>query len=1249
MDWLFRGTKPRGDVAKRPVSTPAPPLPAAPAKEPVVAPRTSRRQQGSLPEPEPAAGSEGTRWAGSEGTLRAGSEGTRRVGSEHELTAAGSVGAQLSPRASRQHASDARADRDARPVVAAVRVAVSVPKQPFAEPQLREPDAIASPVRSSAPGSAAENRASRSRATIEGTVSPAAGSRPQRGALVAVPAPAVTGKAERASSKLPNEKDLNDCYCTICEKATSRPEGDAAESLACTALDPTGTEGLDTGPLNTAGADSQRMDVDEAGPAAMLNSLPDSSPGLAGAPPGFPESAAKLYDGPVVVDISPNIACDGPCLRTFHVHCLQASGRDAGFVSERAPIGSAAEDADWFCGHCVEGGTMQCFGCNREISGEMLKRPKTGGGAPALRCSLNKCGKVYCRDCLCVDARVVWPSSHRMKCGLHVCAQEGCGLFPTDTQCIRCANGYCIECVPANALHISCEQLVCPKHTDPPKHATSRLPTYHADSLADIARIKAKNDAIEAGLLAEGGSEEQASIIANRMFRSGRSLELMRPGLFDARRALARPGLSLTSLVPPGFSAPPGLSQTLEVGADTGAVDARAMDTEYTGAADTESLPQLRYTRVIIELAHPFDLEPEIDPHNILPTLARRRTVAAALGRLLASMAKVSKDQTALQNFPPPKFKSLDKNGRLFYAFDETGRRRWASQDELPDWIIEDARRAPEKPARAPRPPKPPRYHKLRNNLYRVERPRPLRELGERCVCLPPKKVPAIKGAPAGPSEAEGVSKALSCAEGAPEAPASERAFETPSNAEGGASETPPGDACLSSTEAQESQTPLPDSIGIPDSIGLPDSQTPTSASTGLLCGPCDATDPADALAGLSVVETAPAKVSRWREAGTFRGKTPGAGDDFKGKFKGNFKQPAGSRGSCSGVTVACGEGCINRAVFCECDPRSCPCGDACENRPFSTYAAKRLLGTNFEPFLTADGKGWGLRAVSRIEPGDFVIEYIGEVIDDAECSRRLSRMTEGNADSADDSGDDKGGAKGGVLNAGRVNKRGRRAVEVEEEEESDEDSDSDSGSESADDEISVDSDDDACARATEGHFFIMEIGPDAVIDASRRGNESRFLNHSCDPNCEAQKWSVKNETRIGLFAHKVIVPGEEITFDYHFERFGQPIPCRCGAANCCGFLGLRPNKPAPSAAGTVTAKCGPGAKKGAKGYDRGIAHAEHTKLMAAAWFNRAVRIIAGDESDSEDDAPLGKRHCFEAGAPVLLRRNNKIGRLARR
>jgi len=58
-------------------------------------------------------------------------------------------------------------------------------------------------------------------------------------------------------------------------------------------------------------------------------------------------------------------------------------------------------------------------------------------------------------------------------------------------------------------------------------------------------------------------------------------------------------------------------------------------------------------------------------------------------------------------------------------------------------------------------------------------------------------------------------------------------------------------------------------------------------------------------------------------------------------------------------------------------------------------------------------------------------------------------------------------------------------------------------------------------------------------MDASQAGNIARFTNHSCESNCEIQKWAVGAEVRIGFFAKKTIAAGEELTIDYGFETFG--------------------------------------------------------------------------------------------------------------
>uniref|UniRef100_A0A8C8CGP3 Nuclear receptor binding SET domain protein 2 n=1 Tax=Oncorhynchus tshawytscha TaxID=74940 RepID=A0A8C8CGP3_ONCTS len=82
----------------------------------------------------------------------------------------------------------------------------------------------------------------------------------------------------------------------------------------------------------------------------------------------------------------------------------------------------------------------------------------------------------------------------------------------------------------------------------------------------------------------------------------------------------------------------------------------------------------------------------------------------------------------------------------------------------------------------------------------------------------------------------------------------------------------------------------------------------------------------------------------------------------------------------------------------------------------------------------------------------------------------------------------------------------------------------------------------------------------DRIIDAGPKGNYSRFMNHSCQPNCETQKWTVNGDTRVGLFAVCDIPAGTELTFNYNLDCLGnEKTVCRCGAPNCSGFLGDRP------------------------------------------------------------------------------------------
>ena len=99
-------------------------------------------------------------------------------------------------------------------------------------------------------------------------------------------------------------------------------------------------------------------------------------------------------------------------------------------------------------------------------------------------------------------------------------------------------------------------------------------------------------------------------------------------------------------------------------------------------------------------------------------------------------------------------------------------------------------------------------------------------------------------------------------------------------------------------------------------------------------------------------------------------------------------------------------------------------------------------------------------------------------------------------------------------------------------------------------------------ARDKNKHYYFMALKSDAIIDATQQGNISRFINHSCDPNAETQKWTVNGDLRIGFFVRKSLQAGEELTFDYQFQRYGKEAQkCWCDAPNCRGWIGEDPDK----------------------------------------------------------------------------------------
>jgi hypothetical protein len=83
------------------------------------------------------------------------------------------------------------------------------------------------------------------------------------------------------------------------------------------------------------------------------------------------------------------------------------------------------------------------------------------------------------------------------------------------------------------------------------------------------------------------------------------------------------------------------------------------------------------------------------------------------------------------------------------------------------------------------------------------------------------------------------------------------------------------------------------------------------------------------------------------------------------------------------------------------------------------------------------------------------------------------------------------------------------------------------------------------------------------VVDAGSGGNESRYINHSCQPNCE----TVIEKNRIYIESIRTINKGEELTYDYNLTREDEDdvalekhYKCNCGASNCRGTM-LKPLK----------------------------------------------------------------------------------------
>jgi len=91
-----------------------------------------------------------------------------------------------------------------------------------------------------------------------------------------------------------------------------------------------------------------------------------------------------------------------------------------------------------------------------------------------------------------------------------------------------------------------------------------------------------------------------------------------------------------------------------------------------------------------------------------------------------------------------------------------------------------------------------------------------------------------------------------------------------------------------------------------------------------------------------------------------------------------------------------------------------------------------------------------------------------------------------------------------------------------------------------------------------DNHTFLFIVNRSTVIDGGANGNDARYINHSCDPNCE----SLIEDRRVFIEAVRTIQPGDELTYDYQIGRDKQDpanvdeiYACRCGAGSCRGSM----------------------------------------------------------------------------------------------
>lgn len=198
-----------------------------------------------------------------------------------------------------------------------------------------------------------------------------------------------------------------------------------------------------------------------------------------------------------------------------------------------------------------------------------------------------------------------------------------------------------------------------------------------------------------------------------------------------------------------------------------------------------------------------------------------------------------------------------------------------------------------------------------------------------------------------------------------------------------------------------------------------------------------------------------------------------------------------------------------SRHCIYECNSK-CECGPECKSR-----VVQKGRQVPLEIFRTGDGRGWGLKTLAELKAGSFVDTYRGEIITSEEGDRREEAAKQA----------DNGKMKDSYLFS--LDKHAGEELDLEQ-----------------------------CY----------------LVDGEHIGGPTRFINHSCMPNCQMHTVSMnRHDIRIyelAFFTNQDVDAGTELTFDYtdndgdeidaeNLPRQGEGQRCRCGAPNCRGWLWL--------------------------------------------------------------------------------------------